>query len=408
MAAADIALLFVCTGFVFIMTPGLAFFYGGLVRKKNVLSMMAKNMMVIALVTIIWFLGAYSFAFAPGTGFIGGIDYLGYNNVWFPPNTSYSGDLPHLLYSMFQLMTAIITVAIVASPFAERVKFGSFLLFAGVWLILVYAPIAHWVWGVDGWLKTMAPSGILDFAGGTVVHVNAGFSALAVALVIGPRKGYRKEPMEPASVPYVVLGMGLLWFGWLGFNGGSALAANEIAVLAIFNTNLAACAAGFIWVVIGRAKTGKSSLLGFLTGALAGLVAITPAAGYVPIWAALVIGLVVGGLCYATVLFRGRSKIDESLDAWAVHGCGGLWGVIATGIFAAGIVPGAVGLIAGNAYQLWTQTIGAIVTMVYSFVVTYIIAWIINKTRGLRVKDEEEYVGLDITQHGEKIMMGME
>jgi Amt family ammonium transporter len=404
MAAADIALIFVCTGLVFIMTPGLAFFYGGLVRKKNVLSMMAKNMMVIALVTIIWFLGAYSLAFAPGTGFIGGIDYLGFANVWFAPNLSYSADIPHILYAMFQLMFAIITVAIVASPFAERVKFGSFLLFAGVWLVLVYSPVAHWVWGVDGWLKSM---GALDFAGGTVVHINAGFSTLAVALVIGPRKGYKKEPMEPASVPYVILGAGLLWLGWFGFNGGSALAANEIAVLAMFNTNLAACAAGFVWVLIGYAKTGKSSLLGFVTGALAGLVAITPAAGYVPTWAALVIGLVVGALCYSTVLIRGRSKVDESLDAWAVHGCGGLWGALATGIFAAAIVPGAVGLIAGNAYQLWIQSIGAIVTMVYSFVVTYLIVWVIKKTRGLRVKDEEEYVGLDITQHGEKLVTGV-
>ncbi len=404
MAAADIAFIFVCTGFVFIMTPGLAFFYGGLVRKKNVLSMMAKNMMVIAMVTIIWFLGAYSLSFAPGTGFIGGIDYLGYNDVWFAPNMSYSADISHLSYSMFQLMFAIITVAIVASPFAERVKFGSFLLFAGLWLVLVYSPIAHWVWGVDGWLKML---GALDFAGGTVVHVNAGFSTLAVALVIGPRKGYKKEPMEPASVPYVVLGTGLLWLGWFGFNGGSALAANDIAVLAMFNTNLAACAAGFVWVVIGTIKTGKSSLLGFVTGALAGLVAITPGAGYVPTWAALLIGLAVGGLCYFTVLFRGKSKIDESLDAWAVHGCGGLWGAIATGIFASAIVPGAVGLIGGNAYQLWIQSIGAIVTLVYSFVVTFIIAWIINKTKGLRVRDEEEYVGLDITQHGEKLVMGV-
>ncbi|OLS14160.1 MAG: ammonium transporter [Promethearchaeota archaeon CR_4] len=201
--------------------------------------------------------------------------------------------------------------------------------------------------------------------------------------------------------------MGLLWLGWFGFNGGSALAANDIAVLAMFNTNLAACAAGFVWVLIGYKKTGKSSLLGFVTGALAGLVAITPAAGYIPTWAALVIGLAVGALCYITVLLRGRSKIDESLDAWAVHGCGGLWGAIATGIFAAAIVPGAAGLITGNAYQLWIQSIGAIVTMVYSFVVTYIIAWIINKTRGLRVKEEEEYVGLDITQHGEKMITGV-
>lgn len=402
MAAADTSLLFVCTGLVFIMTPGLAFFYGGLLRKKNVVSMMAKNLMVIALVTIIWFLGAYSLAFAPGTGFIGGIDYLGYNNVWFSPNLSYSGDIPHILYSMFQLMTVIITVAIVASPFAERVKFGSFMLFAGIWVVLVYSPIAHWVWGVGGWLKTM---GVLDFAGGTVVHINAGFSALAVALVIGPRKGYKKESMEPASVPYVVLGMGLLWLGWFGFNGGSAFAANDIAVLSMFNTNLAACAAGFIWVVIGTKKTGKSSLIGFMTGALAGLVAITPAAGYVPTWVALIIGLVVGALCYWTVSFRGKSKIDETLDAWAVHGCGGLWGVIATGIFASAIVPGAVGVIAGNAYQLWIQSISAIVTMAYSFVVTYLIAWVIKKTRGLRVKDGEEDQGLDITQHGEKLVM---
>ena len=401
MTAADIAFIFVCTGLVFLMTPGLAFFYGGLVRKKNVLSMMAKNFVIIALVSIVWFISAYSEGFATGTGFIGGMSYFGFMGVGWDPNAAYSSEIPQILYAAYQLMFAIITVAIIASAVAERVKFSSFLVFATAWLLLVYSPIAHWVWGAGGWLKTL---GALDFAGGTVVHVNCGFAALALAIVIGPRKNYKKEPMEPSNIPYVLLGLGILWIGWFGFNGGSELAADPRAGQALLNTHMSACVAGFVWMCIGWKQTGKASLLGFATGALAGLVAITPAAGFVPTWASLVIGAGAGGLCYFTLLFRNnRTKIDESLDAWAVHGCGGVWGAIATGIFATIAIGGTSGLIEGNAYQVWIQVVDVMATMVYSFVVTFVIAWVINKIMGLRVKDSEEYVGLDITQHGETL-----
>src|SRR5271157_2237204 len=400
---ADIAFLFICTGLVFLMTPGLAFFYGGLVRKKNVLSMMAKNFVIIALVSMIWFICAFSEGFATGNGFIGGMAYFGFMGVGWDANAAYSTQIPLILYAAYQMMFAIITVAIISSAVAERVKFSSFLVFATVWLILVYSPVAHWVWGDGGWLHTL---GALDFAGGTVVHINCGFAALALAIVIGPRKNYKKEPMDPSNIPYVLLGLGLLWIGWFAFNGGSELAADPRAVQAMLNTHMAACAAGLMWMGIGWKQTGKASLLGFATGALAGLVAITPAAGFVDTWAAIVIGLGSGSLCYFTLLFRNtRTKIDESLDAWAVHGCGGVWGAIATGIFASGAISvgGVNGLIFGNAYQVWIQAIGVMATMVYSFGVTFVIAWVINKTLGLRVKDEEEYVGLDITQHGETL-----
>jgi Amt family ammonium transporter len=300
-------------------------------------------------------------------------------------------------------MFAIITVAIIASAVAERVKFSSFLVFATFWLILVYSPIAHWVWGEGGWLNTL---GAYDFAGGAVVHINIGFGALALAIVIGPRKNYKKEPMNPYSIPYVLLGLALLWVGWFGFNGGSELAADPRAVQAMVNTHMAACAGGFIWMCMGWKQTGKASLLGFASGALAGLATITPAAGYVQTWVALVIGFSAGALCYFTLEFRNnRTKIDESLDAWAVHGCGGVWGVLACGIFATigtASVP-AVSLLTGNTTQIWIQALLVVTTAAYSFVVTYVIAWVINKTIGLRVKDDEEYVGLDITQHGETI-----
>jgi len=388
----------ICTGLVFLMTPGLAFFYAGLLRKKNIINMMAMCFASIAVVSIIWFFIGYSLAFAPdiGGGFLGGVDFFGLLNVdYLSPDGTYSTTLPHMLFMVFQLMFAIITVAIIASPFAERVNFGAFIIFISIWLILVYSPIAHWVWGSGGWMKVM---GALDFAGGTVVHVNVGFASLAVALVLGPRKGYQKEPMEPSKLPFVLLGTGLLWVGWFGFNGGSALLADGTAVLAMFNTHLSACAGALIWFIIEYARTGKFSMLGFASGALAGLVGITPAAGYVlPIFA-LIIGLSTGAICYCTLTWRSKSKIDESLDAWAIHGWGGVWGAIATGIFAS---IGAVGAVLGNPGQIWIQIIGVMVTIGYSFVITFGLAWTLNKLIGFRVSPEEEYIGLDITQHGE-------
>ncbi len=400
MAGADIAFVLICTGLVFIMTPGLALFYGGLVRKKNLISMFAMCFISIVVVGVLWFVCAYSLAFAPdlgGAGFLGGVNFVGMLNVGMGDYAVYSVEIPHMLFMVFQLMFAIITVAIVSSPFVERAKFSTFIVFICIWLLLVYSPVAHWVWGDGGWLKSL---GALDFAGGTVVHINAGFSALAIALVIKPRKGYQKEPMEPSNIPYVLLGLGLLWLGWFGFNGGSALAANSTAVLAMVNTFFASCAAGVMWLAIDWWRTGKASMLALGTGVLAGLVAVTPAAGFVESWAALLIGFGAGGVCYFVLSWRVKSRVDESLDAWAIHGIGGIWGALATGIFA---VIGATGVITGNPGQLWIQAVGVIVTVGYSFAITFVIIWILNKTMGLRVTPEEEYIGLDISQHGEKI-----
>ncbi|MFW9899645.1 MAG: ammonium transporter, partial [Candidatus Thorarchaeota archaeon] len=290
----------------------------------------------------------------------------------------------------------IITVAIIASPFSERVNFGAFCIFISIWLIVVYSPIAHLVWGDGGFLGAI---GCLDFAGGTVVHINVGFAALAVALVIGPREGYQKEPMEPSNIPFVILGTALLWIGWFGFNGGSALAANKIAVLAMFNTHLAASMGALTWMLVEYSKTGKFSTLGMASGALAGLVAITPAAGFVAPVFALIIGGLSSIVCFIVLSWRASSKVDESLDAISIHGTGGILGAILTGVFA---TVGASGAILGNWEQVWIQLIGVVVTIIYSFVVTFILAFIIDKTIGFRVPPEEEYVGLDITQHGEK------
>ena len=398
MSGEDISFIIICTALVFIMTPGLAFFYGGLLRKKNMVNMMSMCFVSIAIVSVLWFFIAYSLAFAPdlGGGFVGGLDFVGLMRVELGTNPSYSDSLPHMLFMVFQLMFAIITVAIIASPFSERVNFGAFCIFISIWLIIVYSPIAHWVWGDGGFLGVL---GCLDFAGGTVVHINVGFAALAVALVIGPREGYQKEPMEPNNIPYVLLGTGLLWIGWFGFNGGSALAANGIAVLAMFNTHLAASMGALVWMMIEYFKTGKFSTLGFASGALAGLVAITPAAGFVAPGFALIIGGLSSLVCFIVLSWRASSKVDESLDAISIHGTGGILGAILTGIFA-GI--GASGAVLGNWEQVWIQLIGVAVTIVYSFVATFILAFIINKTIGFRVSSEEEYVGLDITQHGEK------
>jgi len=385
------------TALVMLMTPGVGFFYGGLVRKKNFISMIMLSFVAFALVSIQWVLIGYSLAFGPDVGgFIGNLNFLGLNGVGMDPG-SYSPAIPGLLYMVFQLVFATVTMAIVTSGIAERVKFSSYLIFALLWTTIVYDPLAHWVWG-GGWA---AQFGSLDFAGGTVVHISSGFAALAIAFVIGKRAGYGQYVMEPHNIPMTILGAAMLWFGWFGFNAGSALAANGLAASAFVTTNTAAAAGGMTWLLVSWIH-GKPSSLGFVTGAVAGLVAITPGAGFVTPMASIVIGIVAGVFCYGMMLFRIKKGWDESLDCWAVHGMGGLWGALATGIFAAAAVNGFSGLIEGNVHQFIANATGAFAALIYSFVVTFILATVIDKTIGLRVTEEEEYVGLDISQHGER------
>lgn len=392
------AWILVATALVMIMTPAVGLFYGGLVRKKNFINMITLSFVAFALVSIQWVLFGYSLAFGTDIGgFIGNLEYLGLNNVGMEPG-AYSPLIPGLLYMVFQLVFATVTLAIVTSGFAERVKFSSYLVFALLWTTIVYDPLAHWVWG-GGWA---AQFGAIDFAGGTVVHISSGFAALALALVIGKRVGYGKYGMEPANIPWSILGAALLWFGWFGFNAGSAVDANGLASLAFVTTNTAAAAAAISWTLVSWAHGGKPSALGFVSGAVAGLVAITPGAGFVTPMGAIIIGGVAGVLCYGIMLWRQKKEVDESLDAWAIHGMGGLWGALATGIFAVAAINGKSGLIEGNLSQFIAQFVGAGAAVVYAFVVTYILAVIIDKTMGLRVTEEEEYVGLDISQHGER------
>ncbi|PKL70285.1 MAG: ammonium transporter [Methanomicrobiales archaeon HGW-Methanomicrobiales-1] len=386
------------TALVMIMTPGVGLFYGGLVRKKNFINMITLSFVAFALVSIQWVLIGYSLAFGSDVGgFIGNLEYLGLNNVGMEAGP-YSPVIPGLLFMVFQLVFATVTMAIVTSGFAERIKFSSFLVFAALWTTIVYDPLAHWVWG-GGWT---AQFGAIDFAGGTVVHISSGFAALALALVIGKRVGYGKYAMEPANIPWSILGAALLWFGWFGFNSGSAIDANGLASLAFVTTNTAAAAGALAWMLVSWAHGGKPSSLGFVSGAVAGLVAITPAAGFVTPMAAIIIGAVGGALCYSIMLWRQSKGVDESLDAWAVHGMGGLWGALATGIFAVAAINGKSGLIEGNVQQFIAQVVGAGAAVIYAFVITYILAVVIDKTMGLRVSEEEEYVGLDISQHGER------
>jgi len=389
------------TALVMLMTPAVGFFYGGLVRRKNFISMITLCFVAFALVSIQWVVVGYSLAFGNDptsslNGFIGNLQYLGLNNVGMEPGP-FSPAIPGLLYMVFQLVFATVTMAIVTSGIAERVKFSAYLVFALLWTTIVYDPLAHWVWG-GGWA---AQFGSLDFAGGTVVHISSGFAALALAIVIGKRVGFGKYALEPANIPLTILGAALLWFGWFGFNAGSAVAANWLAANAFVTTNTAAAAGAMAWLLVSWIH-GKPSSLGFVSGAIAGLVGITPAAGYVTPMAAILIGAVAGLLCYGMMLFRIRKGLDESLDAWAIHGMGGLWGALATGIFAAAAVNGASGLLEGNVHQFVANATGAFAALIYAFVVTYILAVAVDKTIGLRVSEEEEYVGLDISQHGER------
>jgi len=357
--------------------------------------MIGLSFLALALVSVQWVLVGYSLSFGTDiAGFIGGLDFLGLRSIGMDAG---DGTIPGLLFMVFQLVFAGITLAIITSAVAERVKIGSFIVFGLLWTTLVYDPLAHWAWG-GGWAGQL---GALDFAGGTVVHISSGFGALALALVIGKRIGFGEYDMEPHNIPMTMLGAALLWFGWFGFNAGSALAADGLAANAFVVTNTSAAAGALAWLFASWVK-GKPSALGMVSGGIAGLVAITPAAGFVDTMSALVIGAVAGVLCYKALLFRIGKGLDESLDAWAVHGVGGLWGALATGIFAVEAVGGYSGLLQGNVDQFVAQVIGAVAAVVYAFVVTYALARIVDATMGLRVTEDEEYVGLDISQHGEK------
>jgi ammonium transporter, Amt family len=380
---------------VMLMTPGVGFFYGGLVRKKNFISMIALSFIVLSLVSIQWILFGYSLAFGPDVGgFIGNLQYMGLSGV---SADAGSAAYPPLIFMVFQLFFAAVTITIVTSAVAERIRLSSFILFVLVWVTVVYCPIAHWAWG-GGWAQQM---GMIDFAGGTVVEICSGFAALALAMVIGKRAGFGEYSMEPHNIPIALLGAALLWFGWFGFNAGSALAVNASAVTAFVNTNTAAAAGALAWMFASW-YNGKPSSLGMVSGAIAGMVAITPAAGFVTPLTAILIGVVAGVLSFMMMLWRIRRQLDESLDAWAIHGMSGLWGTLATGLFAAAAVAGFSGLFEGNVHQMVANTIGAFAALVYAFVVTYIVAWAIDRTLGLRVTADEEYVGLDICQYGER------
>jgi len=405
--AADTAWLLISAALVMLMTPGVALFYGGMVRRKNILSTIMMSFAVLALVGLLWVLYGYSLSFGPDKwGIIGGLDWVGLRTVGQEPSSVYATTVPHLAFMIFQAMFAIITVALITGAVVERIKFSSLFLFSALWLTVVYCPIAHWVWGSGGWLAKL---GALDFAGGAVVHISAGVSALALAILVGPRRGFReKEPMEPSNIPLVVLGAGLLWFGWFGFNAGSALTSGGLAASAFVTTNTSAAAAATTWMILSWIYR-RPTLLGVATGAVAGLAAVTPAAGFVSPMMGIPIGIGAAVVCYYCMLLRTRRGIDESLDVWAVHGMGGTWGVLATGIFASVAVnsAGANGLLMGNAMQLLKQLAGIGTVWVFAFGATWVLGKLVDVTMGLRVSTVEETVGLDISQHGERAYGGM-
>lgn len=390
----DTAWLLVSTALVMLMTPALSLFYGGMVRSKNILATLMQSFVSLGVISILWVLYGYSLSFGPDINhLIGNLDWAMLNRVGSEPYPIYSKTVPHQLFMLYQMMFAVITPALITGAFAERFKFKTFLVFLVTWFTFVYCPIAHWVWGQGGWIKEL---GGLDFAGGLVVHIASGMSALVATLIIGKRIGWKRGHMSPHNLSLTILGASLLWFGWFGFNAGSALGANALAVKAFLNTQLAAAAAALSWTLVEWKRSGHPSTLGIASGAIAGLVAITPAAGYVePVWA-IFIGFVGGIICYGAVRTKFKLNIDDSLDAVGIHGVGGVWGSIATGIFAS------TGLIAGNFYLLKIQLIGTLSVMAYGLVMTSIIIFILDKTMGVRVAKSEEVLGLDLSQHGER------
>ncbi len=404
---ADTVWILISSALVMLMTPGVALFYGGMVRRKNLLSTMMMSFACLGLVGLLWVLYGYSLSFGSDhAGIIGGLNFIGLTNVGQEPSPVYATTVPHLGFMIFQAMFAIITVALITSAVVERIKFISLLVFSALWMTLVYSPVAHWVWGSGGWLAKL---GVLDFAGGSVVHLNAGISALALVLLLGRRRGFPKDAMEPNNIPLVVLGASLLWFGWFGFNAGSALSAGGLAASAFVTTNTAAAAAAFTWMVISWLYR-RPTILGTVTGAVAGLATITPAAGFVTPLAAIPIGIAATVVCYyAMLLIKAKLGFDDSLDVFAVHGVGGILGMLSVGVFASLAVnsAGANSLLTGSGTQLLKQLIGVVSVGAYAFAVTWILGKLVAVTIGLRVGQSEETVGLDLSQHGERAYGGL-
>jgi Amt family ammonium transporter len=399
-SAGDTAWVLTATALVMLMTPALALFYGGLVRRKNVLSILMQCMFILALVSVTWVLVGYTLAFGKdlnGWGIIGGLDNIGLKGVGTDPGP-YAKTIPASAFALFQMMFAIITPALIIGAFAERKRFKAFVLFALLWSLLVYSPVAHWVWGDGGWLRNM---GVLDYAGGTVVHISSGVAALVAALVLGPRVRRESDRFEPHDVRLTVVGAGILWFGWFGFNGGSALAADGHAVNAVMVTNTAAGMGALTWLTMSWLHKGSPSVIGAVSGAIAGEVGITPASGFVDPSSAIVIGFIAGAVCYGAILLRQRLKIDDALDVWAVHGVGGTVGVLLTGVLAVTAIGGAKGLVEGNVNQVGTQLVAIAAIWIYSAVATLIILKVVDYCVGLRVEESEEEAGLDFSQHGE-------
>jgi len=401
MSAGDTAFVLMSAALVMFMTPGLALFYGGMVRHKNVLGTLMQSFILLGLVTLQWVLWGYSLSFGTDhAGIIGGLEWLGLRGVGMEPSPDYGTTIPHMAFMVFQCMFAVITVALITGAFAERMKFSAFLLFGLLWSTFVYNPLAHWVWGAGGWMGRM---GALDFAGGTVVHISSGVSALAAALIIGRRIGYGSTAYIPHNLPMTITGAAILWFGWFGFNAGSALACNGLAANAFVVTHVASGLAALTWILMERLHRGQPTTLGAASGAVAGLVAITPASGFVGPMSAIVIGGLAGVICYGGILIKARLGYDDSLDVVGIHGLGGTWGALATGLFASTAVnpDGADGLFFGNPHQLWIQLISVIASMAFAFIMAVIILKVVDAVIGLRVSEEDEMKGLDISLHNE-------
>jgi len=402
MNTGDTAFVLVSSALVMLMTPGLALFYGGMVRGKNVLGTIMQSYIILALITLEWVLWGYSLSFGPDHGgIIGGLDWFGLRGVGMEPHETYGPTIPHLAFMIFQCMFAVITPALITGAFAERMRFNSFLLFTLLWATFVYNPLAHWVWGSGGWMSKL---GALDFAGGTVVHISSGVSALAAALVVGRRLGYGSTAYIPHNLPMTITGAALLWFGWFGFNAGSALAANGLAASAFVVTHIASAVAALSWLLVEWVHRGKPTTLGAASGAVAGLVAITPGSGFVGPVSAILIGGVAGVICYGGVMLKAKLRYDDSLDVVGIHGFGGTWGALATGLFASKAVnpAGSDGLFFGNPGQLGVQFVSVLATIVFAFVMTLIILKVVDWVAGVRVSDEDEEKGMDISMHDEK------
>lgn len=402
MSGADTAWMLISSALVLAMiVPGLALFYGGLVRSKNVLGTIMQSFVILCLVSLLWVLGGYSLAFGPDVkGLIGNLDWVGLSGVGLSPHATYGPTIPHQAFMVFQLMFAAITPALITGAFAERMKFSALLCFSSLWSLVIYCPIAHWLWG-GGWLAGL---GALDFAGGAVVHISSGISALVCALVLGARQGYGVEYMAPHNLPMVLLGTGLIWFGWFGFNAGSALGANETAVVAFVATHTAAVTAALSWMAVEWWHRGAPTVLGIASGVVAGLAMVTPGAGYVSPFSALLMGLAAGGLCYLAIMKKGRFGYDDSLDVVGIHGVAGMTGILLTGLLASKTVNpgGADGLLFGNAVFFGAQVLTVIVVGLFSAVGTFVILKVVDRVVGLRILPEEERMGLDLSQHNER------